>query len=388
MILFVKSWVPGHTRNVDGHTTYVRPYATKVVKRAPDQPDLFAPAPASLPAPEAKVLFLAHPEAGTEAAPDLPSYDRILVGFSGGKDSIAAVLDLLERGVPKDRIELWHHDVDGGGRNLMDWPVTPAYCRAVASDLGIPIYFSHREGGIEREMLRHEEATAPVVFETPEGETKRVGGQGPQRVTREQFPQVGSIASGRWCSGKVKIEVMESAIRNQPRFDGKRTLVVTGERAQESASRAKYKTFEPHKVSTRGRHVDAWRNVHAWQESDVWDAMRRHGIVPHPAYQLGYGRLSCRNCIFGSPDQWATNRKLYPDSFQPIADYEKRWNKTIHRTETVDQRADKGTPYQAATNQPDLAKLADGHVWDRPIRVPVAEWKLPSGAYSGGSGPT
>lgn len=51
----------------------------------------------------------------------LESYGRVLVAFSDGKDSTAAVLRLLESGVPKDRIELWHHDVDvaPGSRGLM-----------------------------------------------------------------------------------------------------------------------------------------------------------------------------------------------------------------------------------------------------------------------------
>ncbi len=63
----------------------------------------------------------------------LDTYATIIVAFSGGKDSVACVLHLLELGVPRERIELWHHDVDGReGSTLMDWPVTRAYCRAFA----------------------------------------------------------------------------------------------------------------------------------------------------------------------------------------------------------------------------------------------------------------
>lgn len=54
---------------------------------------------------------------------DLSVYDRIVLSFSGGKDSIAMLLQLLDLGVERDRIELWHHDVDGGsasGSDLMD----------------------------------------------------------------------------------------------------------------------------------------------------------------------------------------------------------------------------------------------------------------------------
>ena len=43
-------------------------------------------------------------------APDLAAYDRILLAFSGGKDSLACLLHLLEAGVPASRIELHHHE--------------------------------------------------------------------------------------------------------------------------------------------------------------------------------------------------------------------------------------------------------------------------------------
>ncbi len=79
--------------------------------------------------------------------PDLQSYDLVLVATSGGKDSLAAMLALLEAGVPPSRMELHHHEVDGRGPAFMDWPSTAGYCAAVAAAFGIPIYYSWREGG-------------------------------------------------------------------------------------------------------------------------------------------------------------------------------------------------------------------------------------------------
>lgn len=40
---------------------------------------------------------------------DTLGYDKYIVSFSGGKDSTAVFLYLLDRGVPKDKIELWHY---------------------------------------------------------------------------------------------------------------------------------------------------------------------------------------------------------------------------------------------------------------------------------------
>ena len=103
--------------------------------------------------------------------PDLASYDHFLIAFSGGKDSVALALDLLERGVDPEKIELWHHDVDGreDHGNFMDWPVTADYCRKFAAAFGLRIYFSWRIGGFKRELLKTNAMIAPVAFETPEG---------------------------------------------------------------------------------------------------------------------------------------------------------------------------------------------------------------------------
>ncbi len=138
-------------------------------------------------------------------APDLASYDRFVVAFSGGKDSIASLLTLLDAGVSASRIDCYHHDVDGAGPGFMDWPCTTAYCRAVTQALDVPLYLSWREGGFLREMLRDGTPTAPIRFQTPEGLVQQVGGAG-QPGTRLRFPQVTANLNQRWCSAYLKID--------------------------------------------------------------------------------------------------------------------------------------------------------------------------------------
>ncbi|NJM67868.1 MAG: phosphoadenosine phosphosulfate reductase, partial [Acaryochloris sp. RU_4_1] len=180
-------------------------------------------------------LPLQIPDSSTP--PDLSTYDRILVAFSGGKDSICCLLRLLELDVPKDKIELHHHLVDGRGPTLFDWLVTESYCCKFAQAFDLPIYFSWLEGGLKREMCRDNQPKAPTHFQTPDGK-HIAGGQG-QPGTRRKFPAKTADLKTRWCSSYLKIDVLSTAIANQARFHHSRTLVVTGERAQESAARAK-----------------------------------------------------------------------------------------------------------------------------------------------------
>ena len=52
----------------------------------------------------------------------LEDYDRIVVLLSGGKDSVACYCKFWELGVPKEKIEFWHHDIDGKHPSRrMDW---------------------------------------------------------------------------------------------------------------------------------------------------------------------------------------------------------------------------------------------------------------------------
>ncbi len=318
------------------------------------------------------------------ARPDLGAYRRFVVAFSGGKDSLAALLYLLSLGVPAHAIELHHHDVDGQGPTFMDWPCTLGYVRAIADHVGIALYGSWREGGFARELARADAPTAPIVFETPTG-IGRAGGNGPAG-TRGLFPQTSPDLRVRWCSPALKIDVLAAALRNQRRFHDGRTLVITGERAEESPSLARYAVLEPHRTSTRTRAVDHWRPVHHWSEREVWVAIERSGIRPHPVYALGWGRLSCRACIFGSADQWATIRLVFPAAFERIAAREAASGRTLHRSLSVSQLADRGTPFPAATKHADERAQADDPVWRRSIFI--NPWAMPAGAFGDTAGPS
>lgn len=323
----------------------------------------------------------------------MTGYDFYVVAFSGGKDSIACFLHLLDLDVPKEKIELWHHCIDGEDSSFMDWPVTKDYCRKFADAFNVPIYFSWKIGGFKREMLRNNQPTAPTVFEypTPHGKQEyQVGGKGP-KGTREKFPQVSANLSVRWCSAYCKIDVCRTAINNQDRFKGKRTLIITGERSEESAARSKYAEFEPHHSDLRDgkkfkRLVDHWRPVKNWSEKRVWDILRNWGVNPHPAYKMGWGRLSCAGCIFGNSNQFASLREVNPNQFKALCRYEAQFGITIKRNISLPELAEKGTPYPSISTQ--LAQEATSPNFKGYVIIYPDGWEYPAGAFGDTCGPT
>ena len=320
-------------------------------------------------------------------------YDLYVVAFSGGKDSLACLLHLLELGIPKSKIELWHHRIDGAESDLLfDWICTDDYIKKIGEAMRIPVYFSWREGGLEKEMLRENTPTAAVYFETPDG-LRKSGGISPKLGTRLQFPQISADLSVRWCSSYGKISIMDVAIAHQERFKGIKTLVITGERRLESVSRSKYPEFLPHRKMTKTRHVDHWRTVIDWTEEQIWEIIARWQINPHISYKLGWGRCSCMLCIFSSNDQLASAYKLFPERIQKMTDYETSFGKTISYKKvkgeivqtSILERAKFGTPFRM--NEEDIAQARSENYF-QPIILSSGEWQLPLGAFGDMAGPT
>ena len=183
----------------------------------------------------------------------LEDYDLIIVLFSGGKDSLAAYLKLLEWGVPKEKIELWHHDIDGGHPDRkMDWPVTQAYVEAFAKAEGVYLRKSWRVNGFWGEVYRIG-ASMPVQYDSDDGvatvpltknqirsdelreqilqgiDTEDAQAELDSYGHRMKFPAKAASLVTRWCSAYLKIMVAESVVRN---LDALSDLELLGKRGK------------------------------------------------------------------------------------------------------------------------------------------------------------
>lgn len=314
------------------------------------------PAPALAPAPQKQTLPLGvGPRQGLPA--ELEGVEKFFVAFSGGKDSVACVLHLLDIGIPRDRIELWHYMMDPPDKPLMDWPITEDYCRQFAKALGLVILFSGKVGGFEKEMMR-ENAPAGAVFYATLNEAgkpvRRVLEPADRvRVTKLAFPPPVGDMQRRWCSAALKMEVGDRIIRNDPRLQAGTWCVVTGIRASESDARAKQDPLVQETVrrgTSRERTVWTWLAVHDWPEADVWAILEKHRVNPHPAYKIGFGRVSCMTCIFGNREQWATVKAIAPERFDTIADYEDYFGKMdpARRVDRVSKETGEPIPHAGA----------------------------------------
>ena len=165
----------------------------------------------------------------------LEEYDLVAVLLSGGKDSIACYYKLLELGVPKDKIEFWHHDIDGGHPcRRMDWRCTHNYVKSFAAVENVPLRLSWRVNGFFGELYRVG-ASEPVEWMEPDtGEVmqcklsanylkcKKLKEQSADEMEellkqygyRMKFPAKTGDLSRRWCSAYLKIMVADTVMSN------------------------------------------------------------------------------------------------------------------------------------------------------------------------------
>jgi len=327
---------------------------------------------------------------------DFDKYDKIVLFFSGGKDSVACFLSLLELGVKTEKVELMHHLIDGrGGERFMDYACTEGYCDAFADAFGVDIHYSWRDGGFLGEATRNNSFTGDKIVPDENGNLVRIeGSRNPKwKNTRMRFPQQSASLSTRYCSAYLKIDIGDIAVRRRFFYDGgdgsaeRKILVISGERAEESSHRATYSKFERYRADNRDgkravRYIDHLRIVHQDKEQEIWDIMQRHSVRPHPAYRAGMSRTSCQFCIFSSADQWATMREYDPEGFAKILEYEKKFNLAINRSGSfIDKIADNGNIYDVEDG---IFDIINNPIYTEDIIV--SQWELPKGAYKGSEG--
>lgn len=347
----------------------------------------------------------------------LEMYDLIIVLISGGKDSIACYYKLMELGVPKAKIEFWHHDIDGGHPSrTMDWRCTANYIRSFAEAEQISLRVSWRKNGFFGELYR---IGASELIEWVAPETGEIYQCPPSKKYMEcqklkvsaisemenklaefgyrmKFPMKSGDLSRRWCSAYLKIMVADTVLRNmnsvaanltKTRKD-KKLLIVSGERRGESVGRSKYNEIEIHRTNAVSKHhrtVHQWRPVIDYSERDIWEVLKRHKVNPHPCYRAGWNRCSCAMCIFSTPRLFAGIRELYPKEYALLCQDEKILGFTLDNHCDLETYIGSADSCVYHGDKEAIQSLLTGEFPVESVYV-KGKWKHPAGAFHGAAG--
>lgn len=199
---------------------------------------------------------------------------RIVVSVSGGKDSTACCLYLMEMGYEPDEFDRIFFDTG------WEHPLLYEYVRQDLPDIVGPIESLYAEIELDEELV--------PVAEQFEKELGVPYSSMVRLVLRKgMFPS----RQKRWCTDWLKVRVSQKYFHESdvPMVN------VVGIRAEESKARALMTEWE----FAPKWDLDVWRPLIDWSTQQVIDIHQRHGVRPCRLYlEQNADRVGCYPCIY------------------------------------------------------------------------------------------
>lgn len=244
----------------------------------------------------------------------------VVLSVSGGKDSTAAGLLLMEWGIPFTAVHCdtgWEH------------PQTEEYL----SDVLNPLF-----GGVDR-----------------------IGYPGGMRALIESRRGLFPTRLARFCTQELKVQPMAIWLRDLD----EEPVIVVGIRREESHKRSTYPMWE----RSEAFDCEVFRPLVDWTLDDVIAIHHRHQVSPNPLYTRNHARVGCWPCINGSK---AEIRRMADDPIvplrsrlKPLEDYsEAQWDAQETEWIAVAERvkSEGGTEEDAARAMGKSGRLDKGKV--------------------------
>lgn len=199
---------------------------------------------------------------------------KVVVNFSGGKDSTVAILKTLEC-YPKEDVTLCFQDT---GTEYLE---TLPHARKIAELFELPLVV----------LKRHEDFW-----------------QLAQRL--KHFPS----RRMRNCTLYLKIKEFNHWVRTHRDIFGPELVVVYGIRGEESLARRKMPEWSMHQTTLKNGKFIArqWLPCLDLKEQQIYDILGAEGIPLAPCYQIDK-RCNCWCCFFMRPQVTCIYAKLHPE---------------------------------------------------------------------------
>ena len=251
---------------------------------------------------------------------------KVIVTFSGGKDSLASLL-WVRNNLTKEFITVF---CDTGWEH----PITYKYIEEMRNTLGLNI----------------------VTLKS-----KKFDGMVDLAKKKSRWPS----SQRRFCTSELKTIPMIDYILDEIKDD---ILMIQGIRAEESTKRAemskqctyfkyyiqpygkdkygkdKYHTYRRKEViEFRDKYSDdLLRPVFDWTAQQVIDYIVDNGLQPNPLYRMGYKRVGCYPCIMASQQDIYNMILQDPERINYITKLEKKYNSSFFGPDKISKKYYKG----------------------------------------------
>jgi 3'-phosphoadenosine 5'-phosphosulfate sulfotransferase (PAPS reductase)/FAD synthetase len=208
-------------------------------------------------------------------APDPYDPDvEVIASISGGKDSAAMGLWLIEQGIDFKAVFM---DTGWESPRTYEWlrgPLTDALGREIVE-------------------IKNDKQMEDLILHK---------GVFPTRVRRYCTQELKVFVFRDWCAQNVDGELVNAV----------------GIRRGESQARSQMGEWE----FTDWLDGYVWRPLVKWTEQDVIDIHKRHNLRPNPLYLLGAERVGCWPCIYARKEEIALVAKHNPERIDQIRELE------------------------------------------------------------------
>ena len=243
-----------------------------------------------------------------------------VAGTSGGKDSTAVYLMLLEKEKEFDPVY-----ADTG----FEAPETYEYVNTLHEKTGGPKVRVIR-ADLTKDVLRKRENLPRKWSEAGISDKKIAEALEVMHPTGNAFLDLCLSRGGfpsprmRYCTHKLKLEPFSEQVYAPLLDKGFTPVSYQGLRAEESSARAKRSTRG--KFDVYGAQYRVILPILRWTTAQVMHMLARHSVQPNPLYHKGFERVGCFPCIHARKSDIAAMAKHYPEAIERVVKMEELIN--------------------------------------------------------------
>jgi 3'-phosphoadenosine 5'-phosphosulfate sulfotransferase (PAPS reductase)/FAD synthetase len=151
------------------------------------------------------------------------------------------------------------------------------------------------------------------------------------------------------------------------RIELKKRIAKVKQRLELGKEDPKYHTYRRKEILSFSKNhaTDVWRPVFDWTAQQVIDYIIENGLEPNPLYKMGFKRVGCFPCIMCAKTEIFQITQRFPERIAEIAGYEKECKSSFLGPDSIPRRCYKGD-YPLITDVANYvqSKYAHGTLFD------------------------